>query len=1179
MENYFAKCILISCFFLVSSINYAQMPPHPSLLEKINQGEQAAPYALSISQFSEQELISLANATGCSAWGDYDNDGDLDILLTGLADNFICISKLYRNNGDNTFTEQTSISLTGVMSSSAAWGDYDNDGYLDILLTGENTSGLAVSMIYHNNGNSTFSELTSISLPDIKQGSVVWGDYDNDGKIDILLSGWSNNGPISKIYRNNGNNNFSEQTSIPLEGVSNSSVAWGDYNNDGYLDILLTGENASGLAVSKIYRNNGNGTFSEQTLISLTGVSSSSAAWGDYDNDGYLDIVLTGTPNAPSVSKIYHNNGNNTFTEQTSIFLTDVYAGNAIWGDYDNDSNLDILLSGFSISENKKITKIYRNVGNGSFAEQTQISLTGFSPSAVSWGDYDNDNDLDFLVNGASQNGRISKIYRNNNAVANMLPSVPSNLKAVFNRNYITLLWDVTFSWDKCTDNETPQNGLTYNLVIGTSPGAYDILSPMSDINSGKRRIVKIGNAGHCISKTIKGLTEGEYYWSVQAIDNCYAGSNFAPSKSFEIGSSQFTEQGSISLIGVTNSSVAWGDYDNDSYLDILLTGSVFFGGTSKIYHNNGDNTFSENSSINLKGVSYSSASWSDYDNDGNLDILIAGYSADEGKEVTKIYRNNGNGSFIEQTQISLLGVSDGSAVWGDYNNDGYKDILLTGSNVSKIYHNNANNTFSEMTTIPLIGISNGSATWGDYDNDGYLDILLVGYSITENGYVTKIYRNNGNGSFTDQKSILLTGIYDGLASWGDYDNDGYLDILLVGDGQTKIYHNNKNNTFTEETSTDFSYASSGTAWGDYDDDGDLDILKTGQEPIGLFNVISEIYRNNNLTSNVTPSIPTNLKTIINGNEVTLSWDKSTDNETPQNGLTYNLVIGTSPGACNILSPMSDRNTGYRKVVGIGNAGHKNSWTIKDLPDGQYYWSVQAIDNTYAGSQFAEEKNFTILKKAVYAKVFLQGPNSGGTMNTTLQTSSLIPTSQPYSCTPWNYNGTESLSNVPSGVVDWVLVELRSDISTAVQTRAAFLMSDGSIHDIDGSDHVNFNGIPDGSYYIVIKHRNHLSVMSASAVSLPNTSGSVYDFTTGQAKVYGTNPMIDLGGGKYGMVAGDANDDGQVTTLDYNSWLPNARAAKTGCCNTDVNLDGLNTTLDYNLWLPNARAARKSQVP
>ena len=132
------------------------------------------------------------------------------------------------------FTEQTSISIIGVYASSVKWGDYDNDGDLDLLLTGY-TGTNWVSKIYKNNSDNTFTEQTGISLTGVYTSSVDWGDYDNDGDLDIVLTGGyysGSNQRISKIYRNNGDNTFTEQTSISLPSVSNSSVAWGEYYYD-----------------------------------------------------------------------------------------------------------------------------------------------------------------------------------------------------------------------------------------------------------------------------------------------------------------------------------------------------------------------------------------------------------------------------------------------------------------------------------------------------------------------------------------------------------------------------------------------------------------------------------------------------------------------------------------------------------------------------------------------------------------------------------------------------------------------------------------------------------------------------------------------------------------------------------------------------------------------------------
>jgi hypothetical protein len=1045
--------------------------------------------------FDEQTGISLPGVSSSSVvWGDYDNDGDLDILSTGSTGSATRISKIYKNNGNNTFTELTSISLTGVSNSSSAWGDYDNDGDLDILLTG-NTGSANISKIYKNNGNNTFTEQTGISLSGVSSGSAAWGDYDNDGDLDILLTGGSTSGNISKIYKNNGNNTFSEQTGISLTGVANSSSAWGDYDNDGDLDILLTGEAYYG-RISKIYKNNGDNTFTEQTGISLTGVANSSSAWGDYDNDGDLDILLTGsTGSTTRISKIYTNNGNNTFTEQTGISLTGVSSSSVAWGDYDNDGDLDILLTGQAGISNY-ISKIYKNNSNNTFTEQTSIPLIGIYYSSVAWGDYDNDGDLDFLLTGNTGTTNVSKIYKNESSIANTYPDTPVCSIPIVNKSSVTL------SWEKATDAQTPSNGLSYNVYIKRVSDGSLVMSPMSDLTNGFRRVVQPGNMNQILSIT-QNLDYGEYEWYVQAVDHCFSGSVFSKGQNFRtaplaptnlfskvtseseiyiswvdnsngetgyvversVGNNQnfspvaalnsnstnytdkelipethyyyrvkalyndisseysneadiatnfFTEQTGISLTGVSSSSVTWGDYDNDGYLDILLSGYPNNGSISKIYKNEGNSNFTEQTGISLTGVRYSSVAWGDYDNDGDLDILLTG-SLGSMTSISKIYRNNGNNIFTEQTGISLSGVSSSSVAWGDYDNDGdldillsgyansgkistiYKnngnntftkqtgislilvdhssvawgdydndgdlDILLTGSSyygiISKIYKNNGNNTFTDQTGISLTGVTDGSVAWGDFDNDGDLDILLTGNTGSAN--ISKIYRNNSNNTFTEQSGISLTGIYNGSVAWGDYDNDGDLDILLTGDSKygtiSKIYKNNGNNTFTEQTGISLTRVSnSSSEWGDYDNDGDLDILLTGESTSAK---ISKIYTNQISTANTPPSIPNNLIKTVSNSNVTFTWDKATDKETSQNGLSYNLVIQSIDGKI-IKSPMSDFDNGIRKVVGIGNVGQNNSWTIKDLPEGIYSWSVQAIDHNYSGSPFAPQVTFKV---------------------------------------------------------------------------------------------------------------------------------------------------------------------------------------------------------------------------
>lgn len=214
-------------------------------------------------------------------------------------------------------------------------------------------------------------------------------------------------------------------------------------------------------------------------------------------------------------------------------------------------------------------------------------------------------------------------------------------------------------------------------------------------------------------------------------------------------------------------------------------------------------------------------------------------------------------------------------------------------------------------------------------------------------------------------------------------------------------------------------------------------------------------------------------------------------------------------------------------------------------------------------------------------KAFLEGCYSNGQMLTLLNSTGFIPKDQPFNISPWNYSGSESVSNIPSTIVDWVLIEIRTGLleNTKVAVRATFLKNDGAIVDLDGTSQVSFNTIEAGDYYVVIRHRNHLDIMSSSPVTISSGSSTLYDFTTSQTKAYGNSPMKALGDGNFGMYAGDADADGNV---DYVSdvliyWVPNF--GLDGYYPADFNMNG---TVEYtedllNLWVPNFGFS--SQVP
>jgi hypothetical protein len=223
---------------------------------------------------------------------------------------------------------------------------------------------------------------------------------------------------------------------------------------------------------------------------------------------------------------------------------------------------------------------------------------------------------------------------------------------------------------------------------------------------------------------------------------------------------------------------------------------------------------------------------------------------------------------------------------------------------------------------------------------------------------------------------------------------------------------------------------------------------------------------------------------------------------------------------------------------------------------------------------------------AVNTKIFLQGSYNGSSMNTTLNANGYLPLSQPFNISPWNYSGTESIASgfftSHTNIVDWVLLELRTGTAsgTKVATRAAFIKNNGTIVDLDGSSSVVFTGKAAGNYYIVIRHRNHLAIMSATAVAL-SSSSSLYDFTTGSGQYYGgQDAAVNLGSGVWGLVGGNAdNSDQSVFPSDAAAIRTDFLAGAYGYLNTDVDMDGAVLPSDYALCRINFLAGRSSQVP
>jgi hypothetical protein len=375
--------------------------------------------------------VNDAGAAQGVAFLDVNNDGWLDIFLV----NNNTGNKLWINSNGTAYND--SSTAWGVNSTvpgrGLSCGDFNNDGFTDVMVG----NWLSSIILYKNTGTG-FIDYTSTAGVGFTGygGSINWFDYNKDGKLDVLFA---NNGmpPRYKFFFKN--NDLSTFTNVALTiGLSDSSstltVATADYDNDGDLDVFLGTQSYPGSAFTGIlYKNNGNGTFTEVTASSglTTNYYIWGAEWGDYNNDGYMDIFLATTT---GLYQLYKNNGNGTFTDvSSSVGITEgSYAYSCAWFDYDNDGDLDLYVArGQGYAD-----LMYKNT-NGFFTDVA--STIGMSDllhsSCVSVGDFNNDGYLDLYLNN---NGSTNRLFRNsggsNKWVIFRLRGVTSNRSAIGSR-------------------------------------------------------------------------------------------------------------------------------------------------------------------------------------------------------------------------------------------------------------------------------------------------------------------------------------------------------------------------------------------------------------------------------------------------------------------------------------------------------------------------------------------------------------------------------------------------------------------------------------------------------------------------------------------------------------------------------------------------------------------------
>ena len=1062
------------------------------------------------------------------AWGDIDGDGDMDLAVIGNANEIFF--QIYKNNNGTFETVLDRTKVTQIYKGTLKFADIDNDGDIDLFVSGQrstNTTNIG-AYLFKNDGSGNFASTELTTLIATREGDAAFGDYDNDGDLDLTLSGLDVNGKSRLcLYQNNALGQFAKVSNFIIAedgatGLSYADLAWVDYDNDGDQDLIYTGLDIGGILRNTLINETSidvtRGDIpTNQFIVSYFKTKDANFDLADLDQDGKVDMVISGAIGTKIIYNINFKSIDNILGVliKSDNFIDSV-SGKVKLADYDNDGDIDILFAGVDQLA-KPRTIFYINSGDGrNFTKKTYDIIPNLDMAGFSLADFDNDKDLDLVISGqksGAQGGNvISEIYSFEPENKNVPPAQPKNVA----------LQDfgdgrVLVKWDPATDDLNPTGTLNYLVKIGSISLGGNVGKPFTVVESNK-------NGGNLLNpeavlvysnKYFTQLDPGKYYMLVQAVDNNKLTSIFSDTLFLNLTYPwKIVNQGGIvdgTIPGNVNYSSKWGDIDLDNDYDFIYGNSLYESNKlsykPSLYQNDANSLLSQMinpyikwNDLNQDGIldmifsstevitplNSSSQTFnlniflndtattaidpitkqilskgkltkavispqdsihlgntkfkiSDLNNDGKPDILFAGLNSNS---ESRIYifstgpapndttnfigfrlnplKTNLDSILLQQQSANLL--FDFGDIDGDRDNDFvaiYKNA--SGKSIAKVYLNSGLDTtsgkiiFTENVKYVFEPLENATLDLIDFDKDGDLDLVTSGRSFTL-GKQFVVYESKNNSFVPIQSNI---GAFEnGKVSFGDLNNDGYADIIYSGTREgvgfiAKVaLFDPLNRVYNEQSQFYFGdYQNLSVEFGDFDGDSDLDILLNGRERVSgkdVFRVYKNVQNESSLVQkaialaggkanmlktnqvviasamnhifevnvagtknqdlaeydlNAPPSIPQNtkektLRKVQRKYRVAFNWDSATDENTPSDGLTYELRVGTKPGASDVVISSSNKN-GFKLIPEEGNVGRNKAWEI-DLPSGKYYWSVQAIDASLSGSAFSAERQFEI---------------------------------------------------------------------------------------------------------------------------------------------------------------------------------------------------------------------------
>ena len=963
----------------------------------------------------------LGGPTGEADWADFDNDGDLDIVICGLSAHAIPSTRVYSNQGDGNFLALAEDGLEPLSDCHVQWGDFDADGFSDLALGGTRSNGFPALVFARNVGGKSFEEFFAWKeVEDLFITGVDWGDFDRDGDLDLLagLNILGDYSPALLLFEYTGGPTGVREH-VPSEfhhyRRGSQRAKWADMDGDGWLDIVAIGAGGffegSGTSyysiIAKVLKNTGGG--GEFVSVPMKGIPDLQDVppflVADVDGDLDLDVLLGNAYpgsgifplilNGADLAVVYNLSGGGGQPPPPPLNLrTQVGSSADVTFTWDPPSTFGGLPpAGFSyevfVGESPGVynrtpaTAIFSTgrrvkVARGRI-QGTSWEMKGLEPGDYVWSVQTVDSRfagsplageakftipdtvplefLDFSIEGA-----VVELDRENRRIL-VFPSPDVGLRS------LVATFRATPGMQVLLADAIQESGVTTNDF--TLPLVYTIYS--ADLGSGTD-------------------------WEVVVDTNPI----------------RFSAEGSRGLPPMEYGSIDFGDYDRDGRLDVLVTGLISSGvlhdiPVTRVYHNEGpDSPFQLQSIIegtpgaiggvpglfldNSNGVFYGEGKWVDFDGDGWLDFVVCGFSTKQrggqfglgyNPSQLLIYLQE-NGAFQIswvvhlQQYLPAVSLDTHQLKIFDKDLDGDPDLILDtyypeprighpsnpiliSSGVGRILiTNNLPGEWDLVASFENLSIREGRHFEHDTDQDGDVDRLTTGNASTGPVTLLKLRGTFQNPSLIRDEFVAVA---EGWAGWGDIDLDGDLDMLLTGASRvgplTRVMEYDRVRPFYSPSLgvSLTGMANSAGAIGDWDRDTDLDFLLSGVDDAGAKRM--ELYENSSPLSNMRPGAPGNLVHVLHGGKIVqLSWTVPSDDRTPPGGISYDVYLGRESGQYDV-TPYYTLADGVRTVSRSGRFLQETAvFQLEDF--GTYYWVVQAVDSGFEGSTLSAEDSFTL---------------------------------------------------------------------------------------------------------------------------------------------------------------------------------------------------------------------------